>query len=172
MNNTLRHEPQPGKLPAFVWWATTVAWTMTIYELSTATYGVSLTGWLLSETLRILGIQISAATFHSIHFLLRKLAHLSEYGIYSILLYGSFGAGRDFKWVWRRAVICAAIAGAYSLTDELHQWFVPGRTGSIADSVLDASGTILAMAGLYVFNAVSETKARRNAASVASPAET
>jgi VanZ family protein len=172
LNNTLPREPQPYRLPAFVWWAATIAWTITIFELSTATYGVSLSGWLLSEILRILGIHVSAATFHTLHFLLRKLAHLTEYGIYAVLLYGSFGLGRDFRWLWRRATICAVIAGGYALTDEVHQLFVPGRTGALHDSALDACGAILALAGLYVYTAVTQAKARRSAASVASPAET
>jgi VanZ family protein len=172
LNNTLPRKPHSDKLPALVWWAATIAWTITIFELSTATYGVSLSAWLLSEILRILRIQISAATFHTMHFLFRKLAHLTEYGIYAVLLYGSFGAGRDFRWLWRRATICAAIAGGYALTDELHQLFVPGRTGTLHDSALDACGAILALAGLYVYNVVSQAKARRSAASVASPAET
>jgi VanZ family protein len=172
LNNAHRNDPESGKLPAFVWWATTLAWTVTIYELSTSTYGVSLTGWLLAELLRITGIQVSPESFHTIHFFMRKLAHLTEYAIYALLLYGSFGAGKDFRWSWRRAVICTFIAAGYSLTDELHQLFVPGRGGSIRDSALDASGAMLAMAGLYVFSLVSGARASRTAASVAKPAET
>jgi VanZ family protein len=172
LNNAPPQDSQSGKLPAFVWWATTIAWTITIFQLSTSTYGVSLTGWLLSEFFRITGIQVSQESFHTIHFFLRKLAHLTEYGIYALLLYGSFGAGRDFRWSWRRAVICTLIAAGYSLTDELHQWFVPGRGGSIHDSALDASGALLAMAGLYVFSLVSRSRASSSAASVANPAET
>ncbi|MBI4166413.1 MAG: VanZ family protein [Acidobacteria bacterium] len=172
MNNTLPRETQHDKLPAFVWWAATIAWSITIFELSTETYGISLSAWLLNEILRILGIHVSAATFHTLHFLLRKLAHLTEYGIFAVLLYGSLGAGREFRWLWRRATVCAAIAGGYALTDELHQLFVPGRTATLHDSALDACGAILALAGLYFYNAVSQAKARRSAANVASPAET
>ena len=172
MNNARSQDSLSGKLPAFVWWTTTIAWTLTIYQLSTSTYGVSLTGWLLSEFLRITGIQVSQELFHTIHFFMRKLAHLTEYAIYALLLYGSFGAGKDFRWSWRRAVICTFIASGYSLTDELHQLFVPGRGGSIRDSALDASGAVLAMAGLYAFSRVSRIMASSSAASVAKPAET
>lgn len=172
MNNSRRTQQEPGHLPAFVWWATTIAWTLTIYELSTSTYGVSLTGWLLAEFLRITGIHVSEATFHSIHFLVRKLAHVSEYGIYALLLYGSFGGGKDFRWSWRRAMICVVIASGYSLTDELHQWFVRGRTASLHDSGLDTAGAILALAGLFVVDRVSRTRASKSAASVAKLAET
>ena len=172
MNNTARHKPEEGKLPAAVWWATTLAWTLTIYQFSTVDYGVSLTGWLLQGILSLLSIHVSPATFHWLHFGMRKLAHFSEYAIFALLLYGSFGMGKDFKWVRRRAVICAAIAAGYALTDELHQVFVPGRTASIKDSALDASGAIFGMIALYLFDHWTQTRARRKAASVAKPAET
>ena len=159
-------------MPPFVWWATTIAWTLTIYTLSTETFGVSLTGFLLAEALDLLHVEISPAAFEMIHFWLRKLAHLTEYAIYALLLYGSFGSGRDFGWRWRRAVLSAGIAAGFSLTDELHQWFVPGRAGTLADSALDAGGAILAMAGVYVVHRLVPTKERRTAAAAASPAET
>jgi VanZ family protein len=159
-------------LPAFVWWATTAAWMFTIYQLSTGTYGGSLTGWLLAETLRFLGITVSTSTFEWMHFSLRKLAHLSEYAIYALLLYGSLGGGRDFSWRGRRAVWCAGIAAAYSLTDELHQWFVPERGASLADSILDTTGAVLAMTGFYVVDRVRQARRRRSAAREANPDET
>ena len=172
MNNTSRQDAAPPALPAFVWWATTVAWTVTIYQLSTGTFAVSLTGWLLGETLRLLGIQVSAATFHLIHHFLRKLAHLTEYGIYALLLYGSLGGGRDFAWRGRRAAWCAGMAAAYSLTDEFHQLFVPERGASIVDSALDTTGAALAMAGFYVVHRALQARRSRNAARAANAAET
>ncbi len=172
MNNTLRHDDNSWGLAAYIWWATTLAWTVTIYSLSTETFGVSLTGWLLSEILDILNLEVSAGTFRVMHHVMRKAAHVTEYGIYALLLYGSMGGGRDFRWRWRRAALCAAIAGAFSLTDELHQAFVPGRTGSLVDSALDAGGALLAMAGVYVAHRVIQARGRKPAVSAASPAET
>ena len=172
MNNIARQDAPPSALPAFVWWVTTIAWAVTIYQLSTGTFGTSLTGWLLTESLRLLGITLSPPTFDAVHHFLRKLAHLSEYAIYALLLYGSFGGGRDFAWRRRRAAWCAGIAAAYSLTDELHQWFVPGRSASLTDSVLDTTGAVLAMAGYYAVTRWLQTRRSRRAAIAANPAET
>jgi VanZ family protein len=140
--------------------------------MSTSDYGTWLTGWLLAEALRILGIHLSLNAFETVHFLIRKLAHLTEYAILALLLYGSLGGGRDFGWSWRRAGVCTLIAAVYSLTDEFHQWFVPGRGASLRDSALDTAGAILAMAGVYVFTRVSRGRASNSAASAARPAET
>ena len=44
-------------------------------------------------------------------------------------------------WIGRRAAAVAiAIAVGYAVTDELHQMFVPKRTGSPYDSLLDTFG--------------------------------
>jgi VanZ family protein len=172
LNNTARQDAPSSSLPAFVWWATTIAWTITIYQLSTGTFGPSLTGWALDEILTLLGIKLSAPTFAAVHHLVRKLAHVTEYGIYALLLYGSLGGGKEFAWHGRRAAWCAGIAGTYSLTDELHQWFEPGRGGSLLDSALDTTGAVVAMAGLYAVTRLLQTRRRRSAAREANPAET
>ena len=67
---------------------------------------------------------------------LRKLAHMVEFGL--------------LWWLWRRAlgsgsaVPAAAIAVAYAVSDEFHQSFVEGRVGSPVDVLIDATGVALA----------------------------
>lgn len=66
---------------------------------------------------------------------LRKLAHMVEYGLLFLL--------------WRRALpaaspwAAAAIAVGYAATDELHQSFVDGRQGTPVDVLIDAAGVAL-----------------------------
>jgi VanZ family protein len=43
----------------------------------------------------------------------------------------------------RVAVLAAALAGAYGVTDEWHQTFTPGRDASLADVVKDLAGAVL-----------------------------
>jgi VanZ family protein len=62
---------------------------------------------------------------------LRKLAHVAEYGVLGALL--------------ARAVpeLAAQWAGtAYAVADEVHQNFVPGRHGALLDVAIDASGVL------------------------------
>ena len=70
-------------------------------------------------------------------FILRKLAHLTEYAILTALLF----------WALRRHVarthaflIAAAAALLYAFSDEWHQTFVPGREGSLRDIAIDMLG--------------------------------
>ena len=68
---------------------------------------------------------------------LRKLAHVTEYVVLGFLLLRAIG---------REAP--AALAGvAYSVTDEIHQHFVPGRHGAVYDVVIDTVGVLI---GVYL----------------------
>jgi VanZ family protein len=157
--------------PPPVWWLTTLAWAGTIFFFSTGVYGGLLTGWLLHEVLKLLHITVSPATFTVVHNLLRKLAHLSEYAIFGLLLYGSFSGGRDFSWRGRKALAAVAIAAIYSLTDEFHQWFVPGRGPSLRDCGLDTAGAAVGMFLVYARARLMTAKTSNATAANASPAE-
>ena len=70
--------------------------------------------------LKLLHLQVSSGIFHTLHTLLRKLAHLTENAIFALLFYG-VPYNRDQRlWQPRRAVICIAIAAASSMTDEFY----------------------------------------------------
>jgi VanZ family protein len=82
-------------------------------------------------------------------FVLRKLAHVTEYAILGALLARALP---DFP---------ALLAGiAYAATDELHQHFVPGRQGALLDLGIDAAGVLV---GILLLNRLA---ARRGAAAV------
>ena len=74
---------------------------------------------------------------------LRKLAHMTEYGLLFIL--------------WRRALpgaspwAAAAIAVGYAITDEIHQTFVEGRHGAPVDVLIDSAGVALGWLALRWF---------------------
>jgi VanZ family protein len=63
----------------------------------------------------------------------RKAAHLTEYAILGALLVRALN----------RPAAAAALAIAYAATDELHQHFVPGRTGAVVDVLIDAVGVVV-----------------------------
>jgi VanZ family protein len=86
----------------------------------------------------------------AVHFLMRKLAHFSEYAVLGILSARAFsGSANDFiKRYWFPVALFLILC--YSLLDEFHQSFVPSRTASIYDSAIDAAGGLTA---LLVFRA-------------------
>jgi len=132
-----------------IWKLTSVAWAGLIFYLSTGGFGSSFSEWLLTQTLAVLHVTVAPATFEVLHVLMRKSAHMTEYAILGMLLYGSRN-DHPFEWRPRRALACVAIAAAYSLTDEFHQSFVPGRTASLSDCGIDTIGATLGILVYYL----------------------
>jgi VanZ family protein len=75
--------------------------------------------------------------------LVRKSAHFAEYFIFSVLLLRGVRGERG-GWQLRWALAALALAAAYSVLDEYHQSFVPSRTASPWDSLLDTVGAATA----------------------------
>ena len=83
-------------------------------------------------------------TIDRLHFLIRKAGHLTEYAILALLAWRALQAmpGRTVFWM---AGVAWVIAVAYAATDEFHQSFVPGRTASPHDVMIDAIGAAAAL---------------------------
>ncbi|KRG11726.1 hypothetical protein ACA29_15155, partial [Lederbergia galactosidilytica] len=76
----------------------------------------------------------------NVNFLFRKIVHLTAFGFLAILFYNSFEKNRFLRaWI---------ITTIYAATDELHQAFIPNRTGSFWDVGLDSLGALLALLAL------------------------
>ena len=75
-------------------------------------------------------------------FVLRKLAHLTEYAVLTFLLIRTLSR----YWLgWRRILLAAFIlAILYAVSDEYHQTFVFGREGALRDVLIDSAGALLA----------------------------
>src|SRR5215510_4196412 len=68
-----------------------------------------------------------------------KLAHLSEYGVFGILVVRAFYA---YQFPPRRALTLGILTCAlYGASDEVHQLFTPGRSSEVWDFVADALGS-------------------------------
>lgn len=72
--------------------------------------------------------------------IIRKCAHFVLYLIGGILTTNFIGTTK----VQDKHIIIYAIAFcfAYAITDEVHQLFVPGRSGEIRDVIIDTAGAI------------------------------
>jgi len=127
-----------------VWRISALVWAVFIFYLSTATFAEGTSQSLLSRALAFVHATLSPAAFDIMHDGCRKLAHLTEYGIFSLLLYRSLSTS-GVVGERQRALWCVLAAAAYSLTDEFHQLFVPGRHASFADCAIDSTGAALAM---------------------------
>ena len=72
--------------------------------------------------------------------IVRKLAHFTLYTLGGILIFNFFNS---FKLKNREKIGYSLLVGAlYAITDEIHQLFVPGRSGMIKDVFIDSLGII------------------------------
>jgi VanZ family protein len=150
----------------------TIVWAGFIFYLSTGGFGPSFTKWLVTETLALLHLTVSAHTFEILHYSVRKLAHLTEYGIFSLLIYASFLDAPDYEWRPRLALRSVALAGLYSLTDEYHQSFVSDRTPALLDCGIDTTGAALGALIVFGWDRLLQAMRSRKAARRASTVET
>lgn len=68
----------------------------------------------------------------------RKVAHFSEYAIGGILFLSLF---LTYEWSDKRRIITSVLLGIwYAIFDEIHQLFVPERSGNIIDVFIDSLG--------------------------------
>lgn len=73
----------------------------------------------------------------------RKCAHFFIYLILGILVMNCFNI--DKKYIIYSVIICFL----YSISDEVHQIFVSGRSGEVLDVLIDTCGSFLGINILY-----------------------
>lgn len=79
--------------------------------------------------------------FGDINFYVRKLAHITEYAILFTLIRWSFATTHESaKEQMRRSLVSLVISVLYACSDEYHQSFVPGRSASVGDVLIDSIG--------------------------------
>ena len=74
-------------------------------------------------------------------FPVRKLAHFTLYFILGILVYNTIRLySINNKEIWFISILFCII---YDCSDEIHQLFIPGRSGELQDVLIDALGSLL-----------------------------
>ena len=76
-------------------------------------------------------------------FLVRKSAHIIAYFILGILMYRALRINMR-RWQKRTVASLALIScSLYAVTDEIHQLFVPGRSGELRDVMIDSIAALV-----------------------------
>ena len=78
--------------------------------------------------------------------LVRKTAHFGIYLILGVLVI-NFLIEFNIKHI---IIVSLMVCMLYSASDEIHQLFVPGRSGEVRDVLIDSSGALVGI-GLYKF---------------------
>ncbi len=82
-------------------------------------------------------------------FLIRKLAHMSEYAILALFTYYAL-----IKIAFNKRIIFQItflISFLYACSDEFHQLFISGRSGQFTDVIIDSTGCLIMLLFLYLW---------------------
>lgn len=91
---------------------------------------------------------LTQETVHTVVVLVRKAAHVSEYGLLTFLIWRlveSYRPASDGRNAWANIRLTLLVVVLYAASDEFHQRFVPSREASVRDVLIDCSGAILAL---------------------------
>ena len=96
----------------------------------------------------------------TVTFIVRKLAHFSEFGLLGLLLAAHIHLVRWQRPMKGSALLAWGVATLYACTDELHQMFVSDRSPELRDVGIDSAG---ALCGVLVMAACFALWAHRKA---------
>jgi len=126
---------------AFVnrWWPT-VSWAGVIFLFSTDYFAAPNTAGFLNSFLTWLFPAITHEQAALIHLWVRKFGHFTEYCIFAVLLMRALNGDphrRPVRWsaFWTLVTVLA-----YAASDEFHQSFVPSRSSTVKDVIIDFAG--------------------------------
>ena len=140
----------PNRFSRFNHWIPAIIVAILISTFSTRSFAEDHTGWVILPALHWLFPWANARTVHLMHTGIRKFAHLTEFAIFSVLVFRGLRGGRTgWKLTW--AIATLLIAAAYASLDELHQSFVPTRGPSIRDVAIDIFGALLTQLGVWLY---------------------
>ena len=124
-------------------WLPAILWAILISFASTDSFSETHTSSVFIPILHWLFPGAEPEALERMQFFIRKSAHFTEYFVFSLLLFRAVKE-KDQPWRLRWAIWALAIAAGYSALDEFHQSFVPSRTASPWDSLLDTTGAAAA----------------------------
>jgi VanZ family protein len=156
MSSDLKREQLPQAShrvwPNRVWrYGPVLAWIALISLASTEAFSSERTLHVIGPWLLRLFPSMSLETVLWVHTAIRKSAHVAEYAVFAALtaraLLGSSRAILARGWFAIAVLLLILMAAA----DEYHQSFVPNRTASIGDVIIDIIGGVAALSSILTW---------------------
>jgi VanZ family protein len=122
-----------------------VAWLLFISFASSDNFNAGNTSRIIGPLILWLFPDTSIETLGLVHLITRKAAHFTEYAILAFFAARAFRTSPRPSIANRWFLISLALVIGYALLDEYHQSFVPSRTGTIYDSLIDIAGGLTAL---------------------------
>jgi len=134
-------------------WIAVILWMLLIFNLSsqTADHSDKLSKGIVAVVVEMIekvahGFDIDTSGFNHI---IRKLAHFFAYLVLGVLVMNALSQSGVSGM--RACVFALGICTLYAVSDEVHQLFVPGRSGQAMDVLIDSAGAVAGMIGFMPY---------------------
>lgn len=147
-------------------WLPVLAFAMVFVAESTSYFGADRTSAPLQRVAEAIFGYGVGLHWELIHHLIRKTGHFMGYGIFCLICFRGFwielqgAASRLFRQL-RAHGLAILVTFLVASADEIHQSFLPNRTGQFSDVLLDTCGGVAL--GLMLFLAMQAVESRRQA---------
>lgn len=141
-------------------WTMLVLWMCFIFYMSSRSGSESQEqSDLVLSILNFLGLQLNENIKNIASFIVRKTAHVTEYMILYILIFRVVILYSNTKKSKLIALLCMVL---YASTDEIHQLFVPGRSGMVRDVFIDSIGGIIGVGITFIYENIKKKKSLKH----------
>jgi VanZ family protein len=135
-------------------WIAAILWLGIIATESTDQFSAEHTSRYLYPLFHFL-FGLEPLRFEVFHHYLRKMGHFVGYFTGSLILFGTWRATLTFpqspRWALRWAGMAFFMTALVASLDEWHQTYIPSRTGTWHDVVLDSSAALTAQIVIFLF---------------------
>jgi VanZ like family len=131
-------------------WLLPACWLAVMWLFSTHYFTATRTEQWIIPILHWLFPGKSIIALKMMHYGIRKLGHVFNFIVLSLLLVRAIRRGRA-GWQFNWAASAWAMAACYAMLDELHQAFVPGRSPSARDVLLDSTAAALGQVIFWLY---------------------
>lgn len=152
----------------FVLWTVVVLWMVLIFCLSAqeAAQSSSLSGSMIRQVAAVIHpefhtmpVEQQNSVVENYQHVARKTAHTLAYLVLGVLCMTAL-----FQYSIRRGIRFAAalaVCVGYAGTDEIHQLFVPGRSGQLTDVCIDACGSLVGICAVLLIHRIWSSRRTR-----------
>jgi VanZ family protein len=134
------------------YWLPILIWMVVIFSASADSRSFQHSSRIIAPLVRWLFPSLPEESVRSIVFIVRKIAHLTEFAILALLAWRALrrpAPGQSRHWQWSLATQVVLLVMLYAASDEFNQRFVPHREASVVDVMIDTSGAVLALLSLW-----------------------
>ena len=128
------------------YWLPVLVWLCFIFIGSSDLMSAEQTSRIIRPFLRWLKPDISVEAIAQVQFVVRKCAHVTEYAILAMLLWRALRGTLTSTRTLAIAALAFVASAIFAASDEFHQSFVPSRTASPIDVMIDVTGTLIGLA--------------------------